>query len=153
MWCAACMCVCTYTCMTACIVRIQFSGNELLQTGLEAHDITNSLNFTAKTNSGSCFGLCWISLPPWLCFSFTWKSLLKFVPKEAGGRGCSEVWVFQIRKCMMKCCKRGVISNSEGQQQQTPVRGDEDLWFAKVFHLGLLVDWSQDGRREELWGC
>lgn len=50
----------------ACRVRVQFSGNELLKTGLWAHDITTSLNLTAKTNSGNCFGLCWISMPPWL---------------------------------------------------------------------------------------
>lgn len=34
------------------------SGNELLKTGLWAHDISNSLNFIAKTNSGVCIGLC-----------------------------------------------------------------------------------------------
>lgn len=66
LWTLCAACPRTGACTVACRVRVQFSGNELLKTGLWAHDITTSLNLTAKTNSGNCFGLCWISMPPWL---------------------------------------------------------------------------------------
>lgn len=66
-------CRCMHDC---CRVRMEFSGNKLLKTGLWAHGISTSLNLTAKTNRGNCSGLCWISLPPWLCCSFTRKKKL-----------------------------------------------------------------------------
>lgn len=101
---------CTYagSCTAACRVRVQSSGNELLKTGLWAHDITTSLNLTAKTNSGNCFGLCWISLPPWLLLihregDACWSVCLKKRWKRTGA-GCSEAWVFQVRKSVMKRC-------------------------------------------------
>lgn len=156
MWCAACPCA--DACMTVCIVRIQCSGNELLKTGLWAHDITNSLNFTAKTNSGSCFGLCCISLPPWLRFSFTWKSLLKFVPKEAGGRGLTQ------RAVKLECSRLGntwwnvakgewfltaKVSSSNHQWEAMRICG-----LQKYFTLGFLGSevMSEDRWREKLCG-
>lgn len=157
LWTMCAACPRAGACTVACRVRVQFSGNELLKMGSWAHDITTSLSLTAKTNSGNCFGLCWISMPPWLLLihwegdACCWSVRLK---KAGGGlaRGAAKLESSRLGKAWGNVAKGEWLLTaqlSSGNHQQPPVRGCEGLWFAKVFHLGLPVKWSNESGWEE----
>lgn len=159
LWTMCAACPRAGACTVACRVRVQFSGNELLKTGSWAHDITTSLSLTAKTNSGNCFGLCWISMPPWLLLihwegdACCWSVRLKKAGRGLA-RGAAKLESSRLGKAWWNVAKgewflTAQLSSGNHQWEAVRVCGSQ-----KYFTLGSLWSevMSQDGRREKSWG-